>query len=439
MLEKHSLSDLTREELYGLVWSTPATKLAKQFGVSDVAIFKHCQRLGVPRPERGYWRRLEFGKAAQRPELPAPPVPPAEVSVQAMQKPIAMGIALPTEVETLHPLAAQFLASIKSSALSYDKQRVHLQTPELPEAEISKAQAPRAARALHALLNLIEPRGIPFRKNQSKYGGGYFKKGNDRLHFKIEEELIDKPETPGRRRSSYYSSWQQEHKVAGGHLTFSLNPENYGKQQEKRWSESEKVSLESIVAEIAKEICRHYAERQRTREAEAIQREKDRIESEIRWKKHQEEEAVRLQKEARQKHAAKLEKTARTRQEDLLKAAEWWRLYQGTENFIGECECRWRAAQSDLSAEQQAWLVWAREVAKGISPFECGYPDPSKDGAFDPAVVPFGGPYPQKRKFPQPPTMPEIPAPVVVHQGYGAPSQQPAPPPYPFWLKYQRR
>src|SRR5471032_1051235 len=123
MPEERSLSDLTREELYGLVWSTPATKLAKQFGVSDVAIFKRCQKLGVPRPERGYWRRLEFGKAAAKPELPPPPLSPPEVSAQEMQKPLAPGIALPTETEILHPLAAQFLATIKSSALSYDKQR----------------------------------------------------------------------------------------------------------------------------------------------------------------------------------------------------------------------------------------------------------------------------------------------------------------------------
>jgi hypothetical protein len=200
------------------------------------------------------------------------------------------------------------------------------------------------------------------------------------------------------------------------------------------------MPLESIVAEMAKEICRHFAECQKKREAEAIQREKDRIESQIRWQKYQEEEAIRRQEEAKQKHTEALEQTARTRQEDVLRAAEWWRLYRGVEEFVSECERRWRELQNGtVSPEQVAWLSWAREVAKGVSPFETGYPDPARDGPFDPAGIPFGGPYPDKRKFPQPPSMPEIPAPVVVQQSYGSSNSHPEVKPYPFWLKYQRR
>ncbi len=437
MATQRALSELTREELHDLIWSLPATKLAADFGVSDVAVAKRCRKLNVPRPARGYWAKIEAGHKPKKPPLPASP---ADAFAEQVLQPIASSIALPAETEILHPVAVQFLAAIKSSALSHDKQRVHLKEPEFPEADISKAQAPRAAGVLQTLFTLVESRGIPFRKNQGKYDGGYFRKGNDRLHFKIEEELIDKPASPGRRRN-HYSNWQQqENKVAGGRLTFSVNPENYGKQQEKRWSESEKMPLEAIVAAMAKEICRHFMELQKRHAAEVIEREKQRVEAEIRWKKHQEEEAIRIEQEKKRKHAAALEAVARNREEDLLKAAEWWRLHRGIDDFIADCERRWRAAQSgELSPEQQAWLAWAREVATGVSPLATGYPDPAKDGVFDPATVPFGGPYPEQRKFPQPPTMPAIPAPVVVKQGYGEPSHQPASNPYPFWLKYQRR
>lgn len=436
MAEQRSLSDLTREQLYELVWSIPGTKVAEQFGVSDVAVFKHCKKLGVPRPERGYWAQLEFGKKVEK--TPLPPSP-AELFAQEAQKPIAASPGLPSKGGELHPVAAAFLTSLKECKVSYDKQRVHLRTPEFPEADVSKSQAPRAAAAFHAMLGILEPRGILFKKSRSKYDDGCFRKGNDDLHLKVEEELVDKPEKPGRRQS-YYSSWQQQdNKVASGKLTFTLKRERYG-GQEKRWTEDEKTSLETIVSEIAKEVCRHYAELQKQREAEAIQREKSRIEWEIQRKKQEEEEAIRRQEAAKQKHAETLEETSRTRQEDLLKAAEWWRLYRGTEDFIAECERRWRAAQNDtLSPEQDTWLTWARDVAKGVSPFERGYPDPMRDGVFDPTAVPFGGPYPDKRKFPQPPTMPELPAPVVVQQSYGTPSYHPEPKPYPFWLKYQRR
>ncbi|WP_457797052.1 hypothetical protein [Methylocystis sp. S23] len=48
---------ITREQLYDLVWSESMQNLSKQIGISDVAIAKHCRKLGVPTPERGYWAR----------------------------------------------------------------------------------------------------------------------------------------------------------------------------------------------------------------------------------------------------------------------------------------------------------------------------------------------------------------------------------------------
>jgi len=53
---------LTREQLYDLVWSEPMQRLAKQIGISDVAIAKHCRKLGVPVPERGHWNKPQVGK-----------------------------------------------------------------------------------------------------------------------------------------------------------------------------------------------------------------------------------------------------------------------------------------------------------------------------------------------------------------------------------------
>jgi hypothetical protein len=46
-----------REELYEKVWSEPVTKVAKGYGVSDVALAKACRKLKVPVPGRGYWAK----------------------------------------------------------------------------------------------------------------------------------------------------------------------------------------------------------------------------------------------------------------------------------------------------------------------------------------------------------------------------------------------
>jgi hypothetical protein len=61
---------LTREELYERVWTTPMTTLAKEFGLSDVAIAKRCKAHDIPKPPVGYWAKKAVGKAPARPPLP---------------------------------------------------------------------------------------------------------------------------------------------------------------------------------------------------------------------------------------------------------------------------------------------------------------------------------------------------------------------------------
>jgi hypothetical protein len=62
---------VTREALYAEVWAEPMTTVALRYGVSSSFLARVCERLGVPRPPRGYWAQLKVGKAATRPPLPA--------------------------------------------------------------------------------------------------------------------------------------------------------------------------------------------------------------------------------------------------------------------------------------------------------------------------------------------------------------------------------
>ena len=58
-----------RQKLFDEVWSTPVTKLAKSYGLSDVGLRKICVALDVPLPPRGYWAKLAAGKAIPKPAL----------------------------------------------------------------------------------------------------------------------------------------------------------------------------------------------------------------------------------------------------------------------------------------------------------------------------------------------------------------------------------
>jgi hypothetical protein len=60
-----------REKLFNEVWTTPVTKLAKGYGLSDVGLRKICIALDVPLPPRGYWAKLAAGKKIPKPALHA--------------------------------------------------------------------------------------------------------------------------------------------------------------------------------------------------------------------------------------------------------------------------------------------------------------------------------------------------------------------------------
>lgn len=60
----------TREEFYELVWSKPLTHLAKDFGLSDVALHKICRKHDIPNPPLGWWAKHAAGHKVKRIPLP---------------------------------------------------------------------------------------------------------------------------------------------------------------------------------------------------------------------------------------------------------------------------------------------------------------------------------------------------------------------------------
>jgi hypothetical protein len=388
------LSQLSRKELHELIWSTPATKVAADFGISDVAVAKRCKKLNVPRPSRGYWASLGAGGTPRKKPLP-PTV--EEVFAKEAKKPIGKSLALPTDTTALHPLASELVHAVTKARLDRHKRATLSDVPTLPKVTVSKNLAERVAKAFHVILGGVEPLGILFRKSLSCHDGGYFKMGSDRLYLHIEEDLVD---SSGRRLQVPSWDWQISRSVLSGFLTFSFNTSPYGKPDVGPWSETAKAPLEKILSQIVRAVREHYLNLQIRHTQEAIEQAKRHAEWERRTREWMAREEIRLQKEREQKHANALANAARGRAENLVKAAESWRTSCDLAEFLNECERQWNRVSGEVSAEQQAWLTWARAYTHQLSPFTAGYPDPVNDGAFDAATVPFGGPYPTVRDLP---------------------------------------
>jgi hypothetical protein len=124
---------LTREELYELVWSKPMTDLAKDFGLSDVAVAKRLRKLAIPVPGRGYWARVQAGQEPRRPKLPKrteepsdessltfgippdqpPPIPPPADQDLHPAAIAAMLITPTTDLGNLHPAVKRTALELK--------------------------------------------------------------------------------------------------------------------------------------------------------------------------------------------------------------------------------------------------------------------------------------------------------------------------------------
>jgi hypothetical protein len=60
---------LTRRQVYELVWTKPLNKIAAELGLSDQGLAKACRRFQIAVPPVGYWQKLAFGKQVHQPAL----------------------------------------------------------------------------------------------------------------------------------------------------------------------------------------------------------------------------------------------------------------------------------------------------------------------------------------------------------------------------------
>lgn len=255
---------LSREDMYELVWSKPMRDLAKDFGISDVALAKRCKSLGIPVPGRGYWARVDAGQAPHKPKLPkrerdwgddhaltVPAAPaatgendatagneddPAVDAVDTIQTQIvAIRLAAIPSILQIHPAAKRTARELKHprrSELTFDRGE---KTGPLIRIEVSTESLDRALLLADLLLRASESLGWNFVDVPPKQSGpaprryGYQQPeasspapkkfgelliAGERVAFSIEERYRDEPRTPTTRSSRVKSgSTATRHRV----------------------------------------------------------------------------------------------------------------------------------------------------------------------------------------------------------------------------------
>ena len=56
----------SKAQLRKMVKATPVIRIARELGVSDNAVRKHCNKLEIELPKRGYWQKVKHGNPRKK-------------------------------------------------------------------------------------------------------------------------------------------------------------------------------------------------------------------------------------------------------------------------------------------------------------------------------------------------------------------------------------
>ncbi|WP_276216563.1 hypothetical protein [Pseudomonas putida] len=346
-------------ELFEKVWSTPVLTLAREIGVSDVALGKACRKAGIAVPRRGHWAK----PATKRPKKPAPPISNELVSFRVLDRtlfpeklasvtdeiPLPPKVTIPDSLVDPHPLVDRWRKTAqKAKAI---EGRLALQQDNVLNTRISPALIDRAAILLDTLIKHTETNGCKWAVSKQQTtvtfdGETVYVTLRERL---LKQELPPPPPDPKPKRV-----WTPDFSRMGlpryeflstGELTLILRESpDYGPQ--KTFSDAKIERIEDKIHLFTTGL-----------EALILRIRAARKESEERRRRDEEEERVR------KAHAIKSEQQRRLRKR-LVQNLERWEKANRLRSFVDAV-----VRDSKADADQiDAWAEWARQQAALLDP-----------------------------------------------------------------------
>lgn len=360
-----SKTPITRQQLYDLVWSKPATKVGLDYGVSGNAVAKACGKLSIPRPPRGYWAKLAFGKKVARSALPPlkegqkDSTTLGEYAEKRRRVPVietALIASIPEKVIIKpHPAVQKtrvaFRGAEKDRSYGTLMGKVGFQHINV---SVTKEQLDRALTILNQLAWHLERNGFDFEEQKDRHGllQLVYRSTGTKLDFSLREavERYERELTAEEKARSWV--WDKWRYRATGRLKIALG-EYHPQGSRKSWSDGKIQKLDDQISEVVEGfvIC---AQGKHAQELEwAAQRR--------RW-----DEEARARAEAERRRAEE-----ESRRVELHNAAKSWDLARTVTAFVDTCEAQLRGGA--LTTEQEQWISWARQVARSLDPLHAGF------------------------------------------------------------------
>ena len=318
--ERTEILTLSRAELYEKIWNIPTTKLAKEVGLSDVALGKICKKYSIPKPPLGYWAKRAHGKTVAQPPLPnfsdnrlevieirKRPRISAGPKPQSIEQEKESPIVVPERLTSPHPLVRATMEALKNSTPD-DSGILRIRTSGCLNVRVGRQNVGRAMRLMDSLIKALQTRGSTVSVvERDRTCQAYVKILDETIEFELREGLNrrEKQFTAAELREREKYSWLRDRKeyefYPSGNFVFSIL-EYCGEGIRKVWSDGKRQRLENCLNSIIAGL-HTAAEGVKALRLRREQRERERQEEERRrW----EEQERRRKEEEKIKHLEKL-------------------------------------------------------------------------------------------------------------------------------------
>jgi len=374
---------LNRKDLYEKVWKEPMSRIAPQYGISDVGLKKICRKLDIPTPPRGYWVRLQFGQKVERTPLPklkegTPSIYELQggqidekvqtfwtevTEIIAKEKALATGIKIPKILSSPHPLIRE-TKGVLSKAKQDDFGVLRPWRKRYLDIRVSPENLNRALRIMQALIKAFESRGFPvsIKNNGDGYPSTYIKIFGEEIKFALKEKVsrsehvpTEKEQQEKRKHGFLYDIQRWDFTPTG---KFTLLIDDWGNGQRKQWSDGRTQTVEGLLHSFLIGVVKYADVERQEREL--------REEEQQQW-----EEERRLRAELERRRRAEEE-----RLQDLEHQTLQWAKSQQLRAYIKEVEkvASRRPKPNEFQSDLDLWLNWAKLHADRLDPLTRGLP-----------------------------------------------------------------
>lgn len=344
------IKNLSRKELYDLVWQKPIIQVAKDYGLSDRGLGKLCAKYQIPVPPRGYWQKVKNGQKIKIPKLER--INHIDDNIVILKpKTKVVTNTLPDSIKNM--IAAEQQPN-NQVVVDYNIKKYYPIIENWDKIDKSKNRKidHKANKILNALIKALEERnyivindearyraikvGTEFDKVELwvlKYVKTYKKKIGPEDGIRWEWRRSDDEYTFAKEETNFYAVYVK------GHYDY----------ENKKFIETEDIPIESLLNKVIIYIIKKLnSDKNKRLEIEANHR---------KWE-------LEYQEEARQKE---LIRRNQEKKENLIKDANDWKQAQNIRKYVS-------AVQTSISTKQKdafnLWKDWALKCADEIDPIK---------------------------------------------------------------------